>query len=252
MDFEEIPYSSIYNELQTEKSDFLEINFSNNETQEKVKSEVSINQYFLQLKAYKSLLLKEAAPLYLIAGIMGSDFEAIYILEKITKWMNSQFTLELPIIIIPIWNLSGHQYGIKNTSFGVDLDKAFHINFEKELPLIDRHAEIHFMQRLLKKYPPKLIFTFRSVSHLQDQPLISSTTSVIELANYFQKYNNYSIKRWIYKENEGNLESMIYSKYKSEIISFHFPKANRSLSFQDIWLKNEKAFCNFFTGQRYF
>ncbi|MBF0206830.1 MAG: succinylglutamate desuccinylase/aspartoacylase family protein [Oligoflexia bacterium] len=222
----------------------------------------------ISLSAYKSNLFKENSSLYLIAGINGNEVEGIYVLDQLYKWMQAEQLLELPIIVIPILNIEGYYAGIKENSQGLLLDSSFPIHWNHpQAPT--RITEVEFIQELFESYPPLIVFTFRTASFPSPVSLGSQSAKIIsskgsrEFAEFFIKYNEYSLSDW--KENEhrkslgeasvgsfgGTLEGYAANFFSADILSFHLPKMNRNLSLKEIWSKNETAFKNFLIGQRF-
>lgn len=199
------------------------------------------------LIAYKASLFKESGCMYLVAGIHGNEIEGIYILNELHKWMQEETSLELPIVIIPILNISGYLYGIKENSQGLDLDKSFPSHW-KQKSLSNICCESFFIKELFENHPPDMVFTFRSQSYAS----VITTKNSKEIADFFYKYNEYPILEWRDKDYQGTLEGYAVNFFDAEVISFRYPRLEKGQTLQELWNKTAAGFKNFFLGQWYY
>jgi protein MpaA len=165
--------------------------------------------------------------LYLVAGIHGNKVEGICLLDKLYKWMSEDHKLnDLPIILIPIFNVDGYQLSHAKNAVGVDLYTDFLIEPEP--------AETRFLKKLTKKYPPSKFICFGTAK----TPTIEFCKGGKRLANLLSKINFFDLKGL--ELSEGSLPSYITKDLNSHFIRINFPKFSSEVGLHQLWENNKK------------
>jgi murein peptide amidase A len=187
--------------------------------------------------------------IYLMAGVHGDEVEGVYLLDKLFKWLKTDESLQLPLIVIPIVNVDGYQNGTRVNSNGVDLNRNLPTKgwtseareakyFPGKEPMSE--PENQFLDKTFKKYPPKIILSFHSWKRF-----INVNGNCLKEGEYLAKFNNYPI---INGEIEGHptpgsLGEYAVEEYQSPVLTFECPHIlDEDISLQEIWLENEVGF----------
>ncbi|MDH4469056.1 MAG: M14 family zinc carboxypeptidase [Bacteriovoracaceae bacterium] len=165
---------------------------------------------------------------YFLAGVIGDEVEGVYVLQKLIKEMASNIHLqEFPIVIIPIFNLDGHQRLLPNNSQEVDL--YHHFLFQDQYKKLTPESEA--LIELFKKFPPAYCLNFKQgVSRLTYQGEISKV-----VASHLGKSLGLDIEKERQSENKMRLSHYLIDQYQAGTISLYLPINNDELALNDIW-----------------
>tara|TARA_R110002072_G_scaffold64203_9_gene160015 strand:+ start:60180 stop:60851 length:672 start_codon:yes stop_codon:yes gene_type:complete len=180
---------------------------------------------------------------YLMAGTHGDEVEGVYVLQKLFEWLKEKEDLKKNFIVIPILNVDGYRAGTRINAHGVDLNRNYACDSwdptAKEPkynpgPSALSEPENVFLDKLFKKFPPKLILSFHSW-----KPILNFNGDCEEVANFLARYNNYPIlKEDIGYPTPGSLGEYGPQKYNSPVLTFECPVLNDDLTLKQIWEEN--------------
>ena len=202
------------------------------------------------IKAYRSEN-KSKKYIYLMAGVHGDEVEGIYVLKQLFEWLKDQEEIQLPFIVIPVVNVDGFRVGNRVNSHGVDLNRNLP---SKEWSQKARAKKYHpgkapmsepenqFLEKLLKKFPPKIIFTFHSWI-----ALLYYNGDCQEIAVFLSRYNSYPVSHDITGHpTPGSLGEYGPEKYKCPVLTFECPPISEDKTLKDIWEENREGLENLF------
>ncbi len=197
--------------------------------------------------------------LYLMAGTHGDEIEGIHLLKKLFQWLQSdEIQANIPMIVIPIQNIDGHQAVTRQNANGVDLNRNFPTDDWKKFTKDSKYnpgthplseVENSFLVKLFEQYPPSLIISFHSWD-----PMINYNGDSKEIADFLNRHNNYVVKADIEGHiTPGSLGTYGPTKHNCGVITFECPeltperiKERGDLTLDDIWKENEMAFKKLF------
>ncbi len=206
-----------------------------------------------ELKAFRSDF-KGDKYTYLLAGVHGDEVEGVYILSKLFDWLKENDDLELPIIVIPILNEDGYRVGTRKNAHDIDLNRNLPTQdwteksdkkkyYPGTKPLSE--PENVFLDKLLQKFPPKLMISFHSW-----KPLINYNGDCKDIADLLSQYNHYEVVENIGYPTPGSLGTYAPEKYKTPVITFECPTIDESeKALKDIWNENQKALTELFISK---
>ena len=210
--------------------------------------ENEIHSFYQQSKSNKYF--------YLIGGIHGDEFEAVYVTSKLFKWLqNDYIEKEISIIVIPILNVDGHKNSTRVNSHGVDLNRNFgstcwnpKANKKKYNPgpAPSSEPETQFLMELFKKFPPGIIFSVHSW-----RPLINYDGDCEDLAKYISSHNNYEVINNIGYPTPGSLGAYGPENLLCPVLTFECPTIDDNRTFEDIWSENKNALQGIFIENIY-
>ena len=205
-----------------------------------------------EIKAYKSDV-KASKHVYLIAGVHGDEVEGIYVLSKFFEWLKKDFEFEIPMIVIPIVNMDGLRHSTRTNGHDVDLNRNLHtkdwkIEFTQKKycpgPKPESEPENQFLVKLLKKYPPSIIFSFHSW-----KPMINYNGDCKEVAEFLESYTKYPAQDDIGYPTPGSLGTYAVEQFNAPVITFECPTLRDSQKkLDEIWQENEVALKELFAS----
>lgn len=224
----------------------------------KAKSEASLN--FTELRPGKSVegqtipsYKTEATKgdhLYLMAGTHGDEVEGVYVVQQLFTWLKEQ-DISLPLIVLPILNVDGHRVQSRVNSNGVDLNRNYPSkDWTKEARAAKYNPGTHplsepenvYLDKLFKKYPPRLIISVHSW-----KPLINYNGDCKDVAEFLHQHNNYPICDDIEGHpTPGSLGEYGPQEYNCPVLTFECPLLSEREGLKQIWEENEAGFKNLF------
>lgn len=181
---------------------------------------------------------------YLMAGTHGDEVEGVYVLQKLFEWLKEKDDIKKNLIVIPVLNVDGYRAGTRTNAHGVDLNRNYATeswSAEAREPKYNpgpsalSEPENVFLDKLFKKYPPKIIISFHSW-----KPILNYNGDCEEVANFLARYNNYPvIKDDIGYPTPGSLGDYGPQKYNSPVLTFECPPLTDDKSLSDIWEENK-------------
>jgi protein MpaA len=204
------------------------------------------------IEAFKTHL-KSNKYLYLLAGTHGDEVEGIYVLKKLFDWLKeTDFAHNLPIIVIPVLNVDGHQSMTRVNANQVDLNRNYPTSDwspsykqKKYNPGTEALSEPEnkFLISLFNQYAPAIILSFHSW-----KPILNYNGDSKDIAQYLAEHNGYPIDGDIGYPTPGSLGTFGPQKYNAGVLTFECPPlSERNNSLEAIWLENEKGLKGLFT-----
>lgn len=196
---------------------------------------------------YKSEV-KSPKYIYLIAGIHGDSVESIFVLDKLFAWLNHEHSMEdLPLIVIPIFNVDGYIRQNKENSRDCDLNTNFPTDISSEFTKSQKflsEPETQFLSQLFKKYRPALILNLMTHS----TPLITFEGQGNSVASFISKLNSYPTKlEKIF--DRGTLCHYGWYYYHAPVVNILFPRMHEELTLEEIWKHNETCLKKLFLSE---
>jgi protein MpaA len=201
-----------------------------------------------EIKAYKTET-KTKKYLYLLAGVHGDEVEGIYVLEQLFNWLQQE-AHELPLVVLPILNLDGHQAQTRTNAHHVDLNRnlpttSWQLTSAEDPryyggPQALSEPENVYLVSLFKKYHPGLIISFHSW-----KPLLNYNGNCQQVAEFITQYNHYPLEADVGYPTPGSLGEYGPSCWQAPVLTYELPPFTEELSLKDIWAQNEaglKAF----------
>jgi predicted deacylase len=176
---------------------------------------------------------------YFIGGIQGDEVEGVYILEKLIEELSDNLQIEeLPIIVIPIFNIDGHMRLLPHNSIGIDLDHHFLFEIQK-----NKHtAESQVLINLTKKYPPSLVINFT-----QGVPRVCYMgESAKFVANHIGKQIGVDVVTERQTENPERICQYFFKNYGAGSINIYLPLSNDETPLKEIWQFMKVGLLNLF------
>ena len=196
-----------------------------------------------EIKAFQSDL-KSKKYLYLLAGVHGDEVEGVYVLEQLFTWLK-EVSFELPLIVIPLLNVDGHQAQTRTNAHQVDLNRNLPT---QNWVLVDaaqdpKHyggptalsePENIYLVQLLEKFSPGLIISFHAW-----KPLLNFNGNCEQVAQFISKFNHYPVEADVGYPTPGSLGEYGPEKYASPVLTYELPPFKEDLSLKDIWAQNK-------------
>lgn len=189
---------------------------------------------------------KQKKFIYLMAGVHGDEVEGVYVLNEIFEYLKNDESIDLPFIVIPILNIDGLRSATRVNAKGVDLNrnlpaKSWSSDFKESKYNPGSAAlsepESVYLEKLFKKFPPKLIISFHSW-----KPIVNYNGNCLNIAQFISDRNKYIIADDIGYSTPGSLGDYAPEAYDSPVITFECPVLEGDLSLKDIWEENKSAF----------
>lgn len=199
--------------------------------------------------------IKAQKYLYLIGGVHGDEVEGVYVLKELFQWLKTEHTLkDLPMIVVPILNVDGYKNRTRVNAHLVDLNRNLPTkdwSTDHKEPRYNpgpkplSEPENQFLVKLMDKYKPGFIISFHTW-----KPILNFNGECKDVAEFFNKYNNYEMAGDIGYPTPGSLGTFAVEKYQSPVLTFECPelKTHRE-SLKDIWIENEKGLKDFFASE---
>ncbi len=194
-----------------------------------------------EIKAYQSDL-KRKKYLFLLAGVHGDEVEGVYVLEQLFTWLKAA-SFDLPLIILPLLNVDGHQAQTRTNANKVDLNRNLPT---QSWALTDAADPQHFggpaalsepenvyLVQLLEKFTPGLIISFH-----EWKPLINYNGDCLQVAQFLNRYNHYPIEADVGYPTPGSLGEYGPEKFQAPVLTYELPPFKEDLSLKDIWQQN--------------
>ena len=194
-----------------------------------------------EIKAYQSDL-KRKKYLFLLAGVHGDEVEGVYVLEQLFTWLKAA-SFELPLIILPLLNVDGHQAQTRTNANKVDLNRNLPT---QSWALTDAADPQHFggpaalsepenvyLVQLLEKFTPGLIISFHAW-----KPLLNYNGDCLRVAQFINRYNHYPIEADVGYPTPGSLGEYGPEKFQAPVLTYELPPFKEDLSLKDIWQQN--------------
>lgn len=219
---------------------------------------MSKQEYILIKRAYSvqnkdicaySNLPQSPSYIYLIAGVHGNEPEGVYVLEQLYAWCKTQ-NLSKPLMIIPDINPDGAAAKTRVNANGVDLNRNWptsdwqaEYSEAKYNPGVEPLSEPEnvFLYNMLSEFKPEAIISFHSW-----KPILNYNPAAKNLAEYFNKFNNYPMQDSIGYPTPGSLGQYATEELECPILTYELPEIASSASMQDIWLQNAEALQSYF------
>ena len=195
-----------------------------------------------EIKAYQSDL-KGKKYLYLLAGVHGDEVEGIYVLEQLFNWLK-EAPFELPLIVLPLLNVDGHQAQTRTNAHQVDLNRNLPT---KSWVLTDGHDAQHYggpqalsepenayLVQLLEKFTPGLIISFHAW-----KPLLNFNGDCEKVAQFITQFNHYPVEADVGYPTPGSLGEFGPERFGAPVLTYELPPFTEELSLKDIWAQNE-------------
>lgn len=189
--------------------------------------------------------------LYLIAGTHGDEVEGVFVLQKLFEWLQEDDNEvdALPIIVVPVLNVDGHEAGSRVNAHAVDLNRNYPTeNWSAEFsedkynpgpePLSE--PENKFLVKLLEKFPPYLIISFHSW-----KPILNYNGDSFKEAEYISEFNNYPVQDDIGYPTPGSFGTYVPEKFNAGVITYECPLLADGKSLKEIWEENEEGLKHF-------
>lgn len=191
--------------------------------------------------------------IYIIGGVHGDEPESVYVVARLSSWLEKNQYFNLPVVMIPVLNEHGAKNGTRTNANGVDLNRNFPTENWNKTYSKDRYnpgpeplseEENKFLVELFDKYPPKIIISFHSYSKAK---MININGNAREVAEYIREFNQYKITDDMGYPTPGSLGTYCEEVLNVPLITYELPVTNKDLSFEEIWQENRSALEHLFS-----
>lgn len=198
-----------------------------------------------EINAYRSEN-KSTKYIYLLAGVHGDEVEGVFVLKNLFEWLKEQEDIQYSFIVIPILNVDGYRTSTRVNAHGVDLNRNLPSKNWSDVPREEKYnpgkkplsePENKFLDKLLQKFPAKLILTLHSW-----KPLLNYNGDCEEVANHLNSFNGYEVCDDIDGHpTPGSLGEYGPQKYNTPVLTYEFPLISEGHTLQGIWEENEEG-----------
>lgn len=194
-----------------------------------------------EIKSFQSDLRRKKY-LFLLAGVHGDEVEGVYVLEQLFNWLK-EAPFELPLIVLPVLNVDGHQAQTRTNAHHVDLNRNLPTKaWQPTDPQDPKHysgpqalsePENVYLVQLMKKFSPGLIISFHAW-----KPLLNFNGDCERVAQFIAQFNHYPVEADVGYPTPGSLGEYGPEKFNAPVLTYELPPFKEDLSLKDIWQQN--------------
>ena len=165
---------------------------------------------------------------YFLAGILGDEVDGVYVLQNLIEELAISLNIqELPIVIIPTFNIDGHTRLLPHNSYDIDLSNHFLAETQKN----KFSQETLMLMNLCKKFPPSLCLNFTQgiprICYIgQDARFVGS---------HLSKYLGLEVLAEKQSTNPEKISTYFQNNFQAGTVNLYLPVSDEETRLKDIW-----------------